>query len=62
MDAVEQGLETALTQMRKVKHPHRTKRLIELQSLTERLLAEMRNDGGSLERINELTEQIKALQ
>jgi hypothetical protein len=62
MDAVEQGLEKALIQMRKVKPPHSTKRLVELQSLTEQLLAEMRNDGGSLDRINELTEQIKALE
>jgi hypothetical protein len=62
MDAIEKGLEKALVQMRKVKPPHRTKRLVELQSLTEQLLAEMRNEGGSLDRINELTEQIKALQ
>jgi hypothetical protein len=62
MDAVEQGLEKALIQMRKVKPPHRTKRLIRLQSLTTELLADMRADEPSLERINELTEQIKALE
>jgi hypothetical protein len=62
MDSVEKGLEKALIQMRKVKPPYRTKRLIQLQSLTTDLLAEMRNDGGSLDRINELTEQIKALE
>jgi hypothetical protein len=62
MDSVEHGLEKALIQMRKVKPPHRTERLETLQSLTTDLLAEMRNDGGSLDCINELTEQIKALQ
>jgi hypothetical protein len=62
MDAVERGLQKALIQMRKVKPPHRTASLERLQSLTTELLAEMRNDGGSLERINELTEQIKALE
>jgi len=61
MDSVEKGLEKALVQMRKVKPPQRTKRLVELQSLTEQLLAEMRNECGSLDRINELTEQINEL-
>jgi hypothetical protein len=62
MDAIERGIEKALIQMRKVKPPHRAKRLVELQSLTEQLLTEMRNEGGSLDRINELTEQINEMQ
>lgn len=61
MDSIETGLEKALAQMRKIKHPYRTEKLVSLQSMTEELLKEMRQDEPSTERINELTEQINTL-